>query len=241
MDTRRGMDTDILMNTITTEPGLALTRLMHLVSPSLPIGSFTYSQGIEWAVECGWIDSDSALGEWVEDQLMTAIVHLDLPVLQRLYEATVEGDAEALERWSGFLLASRETSEMRQEEINRGRALADLLVALDVPNAKRWKPVLATCQSAGFATAAVGWKISYTDTASGYVWSWLENLVLSAVKIIPLGQTQGQQLLNRLAVRVPEAVARSLEIEDATIGASNPALAIASSRHETQYTRLFRS
>jgi urease accessory protein len=162
-------------------------------------------------------------------------------VLQRLYAAAGKRDADALESWSQFLLASRETAELRQEEINRGRALADLLVALDVPNAQAWKAVLASCQAAGFATAAAAWKIPYRDAAGGYAWSWLENLVLAAVKIIPLGQTEGQQLLMRLAEILPGAVERSLAIEDEMIGASNPALAIASSRHETQYTRLFRS
>ena len=225
----------------TTESALALTRLMHLVSPSLPIGSFTYSQGIEWAVECGWIDSAESLGEWLEDQLMTTILHLDLPVLQRLHAAALERDADGLESWSQFLLASRETAELQQEEANRGRALADLLVALEVPNAQVWKPILASCQAAGFATAAAGWQISYRDAAGGYAWSWLENLVLAAVKIIPLGQTEGQQLLSRLAQKLPDAIERSLRITDDMIGASNPALAIASSRHETQYTRLFRS
>ena len=225
----------------TTESALALTRLMHLVSPSLPIGSFTYSQGIEWAVECGWIDSAESLGEWLEDQLMTTILHLDLPVLQRLHTATLEQDVDGLESWSQFLLASRETAELQQEEANRGRALADLLVALEVPNAQTWKPILASCQAAGFATAATGWQIPYRDAAGGYAWSWLENLVLAAVKIIPLGQTEGQQLLSRLAQKLPDAIERSLRITDDMIGASNPALAIASSRHETQYTRLFRS
>ena len=236
------LDTDIIMDTPgTTEPALAMMRLMQLVSPSLPIGSFTYSQGIEWAVECGWIDSADTLGNWIEDQLMTAILHLDLPVLQRLYAAARKGDAGMLETWSQFLLASRETAELRQEEISRGRALADLIEALGVPNAAAWKPLLASCQAAGFATAAAGWQIPYRDAAGGYAWSWLENLVLAAVKIIPLGQTEGQQLLMRLAERLPEAVERSMVIEDGMIGASNPALAIASSRHETQYTRLFRS
>lgn len=226
---------------IVTESGLALVRLMHLVSPSLPIGSFTYSQGIEWAVECGWIDSAESLGKWIEDQLVTSILHVDLPVLQRLHVAAREEDVDALESWSQFLLASRETAELRQEEINRGRALAELLVALGVPNAQAWKTVLASCQAAGFATAAAGWEISSVDAARGYAWSWLENLVLAAVKIIPLGQTEGQQLLMRLAEALPDVVERSLAIEDDAIGASNPALAIASSRHETQYTRLFRS
>jgi urease accessory protein len=192
-------------------------------------------------VECGWIDSAESLGEWLEDQLMTTILHLDLPVLQRLHKATLERDVDGLESWSQFLLASRETAELQQEEANRGRALADLLVALEVPNAQTWKPILASCQAAGFATAANGWQIPYRDAAGGYAWSWLENLVLAAVKIIPLGQTEGQQLLARLAQKLPDAVERSLCITDDMIGASNPALAIASSRHETQYTRLFRS
>jgi len=224
-----------------TESALALTRLMHLVSPSLPIGSFTYSQGIEWAVEYGWIDSAESLGEWIEDQLTTSVLHLDLPVLQRLYAAAGEEDVDALESWAQFLIANRETAELRQEEINRGRALADLLVALGVPNAQAWKAILAQCQAAGFAMAATAWGIPYRDAAGGYAWSWLENLVLAAVKIIPLGQTEGQQLLMRLAGILPDAVERSLTIGDDGIGASNPALAIASSRHETQYTRLFRS
>ncbi|MFK7844675.1 MAG: urease accessory protein UreF [Rhodothermales bacterium] len=229
------------INSIVMDREIPLLRLMQLISPSLPIGSFTYSQGIEYAVECGWIDSDDALRQWLEDQMQTSMMQLDLPILQRLYSAVELDDESAIERWSQILLVSRETAELRQEEINRGRALAGLLIALDVPSAKRRKPLLASCQAAGFATAAVGWKISYRETACGYVWSWLENLVLAAVKIIPLGQTQGQQLLNDMSGMVPDVVKGSMEVEDASIGASNPALAIASSRHETQYTRLFRS
>ncbi len=223
------------------EMNTSLLKLMQLVSPSLPIGSFTYSQGIEYAVECGWIDSDDALQQWLEDQMLTSIAQLDLPVLQRLYDAAEAGDETALEKWSQILLASRETSELRQEEINRGRALATLLIALDVPCAKQWQPILASCQAAAFATAAAGWNISYRDAAYGYVWGWLENLVLAAVKIIPLGQTQGQQLLHTMAETIPAVVASSMQITDTMIGASNPALAIISSRHETQYTRLYRS
>lgn len=219
----------------------SLLKLMQLVSPSLPIGSFTYSQGIEYAVECGWIDTDDALQQWLEDQMQTSIIQLDLPVLQRLYDAVQAADETVLEKWSQVLLASRETSELRQEEINRGRALATLLIALDVPCAKQWQPILASCQAAAFATAAAGWNISYRDAAYGYVWGWLENLVLAAVKIIPLGQTQGQQLLHTMAETIPAVVASSLQITDTMIGASNPALAIISSRHETQYTRLYRS
>jgi len=222
-------------------PNTALLRLMHLISPSLPIGSFTYSQGIEWAVETGWIDSAENLQDWLENLLQTGVTHLDLPILKRLYQAVEKEDVESLQYWIDYLNASRETSELLQEEKNRGRALTDLLIALDIPLAAKWKPILAQNQTAAYAVAAVHWNIPIEDAAYGYVWSWLENLTLSAVKIIPLGQTQGQQLLHQMTPSIPEAVANSLLITDNNIGASSPALAIASSRHETQYTRLFRS
>jgi urease accessory protein len=220
---------------------LALLRLLHLVSPTLPIGSFTYSQGIEWAVECGWVTSPADLRGWLESQLHGSITQLDIPVLQRLYQAVEQRDTERLAHWIDILNASRETSELLLEEKNRGRALTDLLIALEIPHAAEWKPLLAQSQSAAFALAAVHWQIPLQDAAGGYVWSWLENLVLSAVKIIPLGQTQGQKILHQMTPLIPAAVAQGLQVADDDIGAASPALAIASSRHETQYTRLFRS
>lgn len=239
-----GIRTDIIMTMITRIPmitDLALLRLLHLVSPTLPIGSFTYSQGIEWAVECGWIATPTDLQNWLASQLHSGMTHLDIPVLQRLYHAVERADVETLEYWIHTLNASRETSELLLEEKNRGRALTDLLIALEIPNAARWKPLLAQSQSAAFALAAVHWQIPLQQTAYGYVWNWLENLVLSAVKIIPLGQTQGQKILHEMTALLPEVVAQGLRVADDDIGASSPALAIASSRHETQYTRLFRS
>lgn len=220
---------------------LALLRLLHWVSPSLPIGSFTYSQGIEWAVETGWIRTPTDLHAWLISQLHSGVTYVDVPILQRLYHAVQAQDVAALEYWIHTLNASRETSELLLEEKNRGRALTDLLIALEVPNAAAWKPYLSQSQAAAFAVAAVHSAIPLPQAAYGYVWSWLENLVLSAVKIIPLGQTQGQKLLHQLTPLLPAAVAQGLQVADDEIGASSPALAIASSRHETQYTRLFRS
>lgn len=231
-----GMITHIPMIT-----DLALLRLLHLVSPTLPIGSFTYSQGIEWAVECGWIASPTDLQSWLASQLHSGMMHLDIPVLQRLYHAVECAEVETLEYWIHILNASRETSELLLEEKNRGRALTDLLIALEIPAAAHWRPLLVQSQAAAFALAAVHWQIPLPQAAYGYVWSWLENLLLSAVKIIPLGQTQGQKILYEMTALLPEVVAQGLQVADDDIGASSPALAIASSRHETQYTRLFRS
>ncbi len=276
--------------TIANEGALPLLRLMHLVSPSLPIGAFTYSQGIEWAVESGWIRTADGLEGWLSDQLHRAVAHVDLPLLARMHAAAGANDPAAMDGWIDWLLACRETAELRLEEANRGRALAELLVAwgllasseiappkplspwergwgeghcdrmsqgCDFPipplppgegrgeggpaDIRMWKPVLARSQAAGFAFAAAAWDVPVREALLGYAWGWLENLVLAAVKIIPLGQTQGQQVLRRLTAEIPQLVAGALALNDGEIGASSPALAIASSAHETQYTRLFRS
>ncbi len=219
----------------------SLLRLMQLVSPSLPIGGFTYSQGIEWAVEAGWITDPEAVERWLRDLLAGSMARLDVPVIARLYRACESGDFEQLRHWTGYLIACRETAELRAEEANRGRALTDLLIALEVPCAAEWRDTLVRAQAAGYALAAVQWSVPLREAVLGYVWSWLENLVLAAVKIIPLGQTAGQQLLQRLVEAVPDAVGPALALEDHQLGASSPALAIASAQHETQYTRLFRS
>lgn len=220
---------------------LALLRLMHLISPTLPIGSFTYSQGIEWAVEVGWIHDAESLQAWLASQLSSNMTQLELPLLKRLYHAWQLEDLAAIEIWIAISNASRETSELLLEEKNRGRALTDLLIALELPHAAQHKPLLSQSQVAAFALASVVWQVPLEQALYGYAWSWLENLVLSAVKIIPLGQTQGQKVLHQMTPLLLITIEQSLKIADDEIGAALPALALASSRHETQYTRLFRS
>jgi urease accessory protein len=214
---------------------------MHLVSPSLPVGGFTYSQGIEWAVETGWIRDADDLERWMADQIESSLRYLDLPLLVRMQAAALDRDQAVMAGWVDRLLAGRETAELRREETDRGRALADLLIAWGLEDALAWKPQLARSQAAGFAFAAGAWLIEPHDAATGYAWSWLENLVLAGIKLIPLGQTRGQQALARLATLIPITVGAALSVADQEIGASTPAMAIASSAHETQYTRLFRS
>ncbi len=221
-----------------TDP--SLMRLLQLCSGSLPIGGFTYSQGIEWAVECGWVDGENSLRDWLESLIDSALGQLEIPVLARLYAAAEADDADALEYWVDYLLAYRESRELRDEEGQRGRALATLLHKLRIPGVERYRPILQRSQSAGFALVAQRWQIPLTQTAQGFAWAWLEGLVLAGVKLVPLGQSAGQRLLVQLGERASAAAMQGLTLDEA-IGASAPALAIASSRHETQYTRLFRS
>ncbi len=219
----------------------ALVRLLHLASPSLPVGAFTYSQGIEWAVEQGWLVGAGDVEHWLADQLENALARLDLPIAARMMAAVAGGDRDALACWTHGLLAARDTSELRAEERQRGRALADLLCAWELSDAQPWRDLLAQSQTAGFAFAAARWQIPVADALAGLAFSWTENLVLAAVKLVPLGQTDGQRLVAKLGQRIPAAVDLALALGDDAIGASSPALAIASAAHEQQYTRLFRS
>lgn len=223
-----------------TEP-LGRLRLMQLVSPALPIGAFTYSQGLEWAAEAGWVTDAATLSDWLKGLMDDGLGHLELPILLRLYRACRHADPQAIGRWGRHLYASRETRELRAEESNRARALITLLTDLEIRQATDWREQLVHCQAAPFALAAVHWRIGIEDCLLGYAWGWLENQVAAAIKLVPLGQTTGQRVQLQLAGHLPATVECAMKIEDDDIGAGAPAMAIASACHETQYTRLFRS
>lgn len=223
------------------DQSLAQLRLMQLVSPALPIGGFTYSQSLEWAVEIGWVNDTDSLSDWLTGLIDDGLAYLDLPILLRLYSACEQHDPERIAYWGRLLYAARETRELRAEETNRARALVRLLHDLNVNEVDAWREALLHCQAAPFALAAVHWQIPQRACLLGFAWSWLENQVAAAVKLVPLGQTAGQRVQLSLAERLPGAVNCALRVNDDDIGASAPAMAIASARHETQYTRLFRS
>lgn len=232
------MPTDVAA---TAASPLARLRLMQLTSPTLPIGGFTYSQGIEWAVERGWLSDRASVADWLGGLLEDGLARLDLPVLARLHRACASADHEAAAHWSGLLYASRESRELRLEERQRARALLALLRDLEPGLTDGWVDVLGACQPGPHALASVAWDIPCEDCLLGYAWAWVENQVAAAVKLVPLGQTDGQRLQYELARALPATVAQALSLDDDDIGAAAPALAIASAAHETQYTRLFRS
>ena len=246
------MEGTIMTTPMTTDPDAAMTgitalvKLLHLVSPCLPTGGFAYSQGLEWAVEAAWIKDGKSLELWLQEVLEKAMACVDIPLFSRLHDAVCTQNIKAFTSWSSMVLACRETRELRQEEKDRGRAMAVILQNLDMERpgpagSDDWFGVVSTCQLAGFALAAAGWKIPVREGAAGYLWAWLENQVLAGVKIIPLGQTEGQQILQRLSSRIRDAVDKGMAMNDDDIGSSLPSLAIGSSCHEIQYTRLFRS
>ncbi len=228
-----------------SQPGLPALRLLQLISPNLPTGAFTYSQGLEWAVECGWIKNKMDTRNWLQSVLDDSLQTLELPILARLFNAVKNNHHETFQHWTLWLYANRETSELRSEEQQRARALLTVLKQLPDsegwPELENWRDSLVRCQLAGYALAAHHWRISLQDLLMGYTWSWMENAIAVAIKLVPLGQTEGQALLYQLSTNIQGAVEQATTINDDAIGDSTPALAIASSLHETQYSRLFRS
>ena len=218
----------------------ALLRLCHLVSPALPVGAYAYSQGLEYAVHAGWVHDEATTLDWLQGLSRSAVGTLDLPILLRLHRAWSRPDVAAVRHWSAQLIAARETSELRAEELHLGRALARVLVELEIGQADEWRhaaPAFATL----FSLAAVRWHIEAGDALRGYLWSWSENQVLTAVKLVPLGQSSGQRLLHRLTAAMPAIVERAQTLGDDAIGVGTVSQALASALHESQYTRLFRS
>ncbi|RKF12788.1 urease accessory protein UreF [Alginatibacterium sediminis] len=224
-----------------TSPKLAQLRLFQLISPGLPIGGFTYSQGLEWAVEAQWVTSQKSLALWLGDILQHSLATLEIPLLMRLYRAVELKDLQKISELNQFLVASRETSELRAEESQRGQALARLLKQLLPELDQNLLKVCAENQLAGIALAANYWHIELEQLCLGYLWSWLENTSVAGVKLIPLGQSAGQQILMELSSQFEAALDRASSISDEQMGSFTPAQIIASCRHQTQYTRLFRS
>ncbi len=220
---------------------LALLRLLQLVSPGLPIGMYSYSQGLESAIEDAWITNAQQASEWISGLMEHCLVRVDLPLSARLYDAWELGDIKAVEQWSAILLACRETSELRAEDNQTGQALARLLTDMDLQTAASWKRNPETTLATMYSLAAVNWNVPKHEALTGYLWSWLENQVLCAVKLVPLGQVAGQCLLRDLATKIPEQLEIGLQLNDHEIGGSVFGLALAGSRHEMQYSRLFRS
>lgn len=232
------------MASIATDPDIALARLLRLASPALPVGAYSYSQALEWAVESGMVRDAATAGDWIADALVVSIARCEAPVWLRLYAACGTGDAEALARWNEFFLAARESAEFRAETLQMGRSLVALLERSgELPEIHR--ALLASLEEpaypAAFACAASAWGIAPRAGLTGYLFSWAENQAIAAVKLVPLGQSAAQDILARITSALPEALDLAFALKDDRLGSLAFGLAIASCRHETQYTRLFRS
>ena len=219
----------------------AMLNLMRLTSPSLPIGAFAYSQGLEFACDQEWIKDEESALKWISGLMRNTQAHLEVPVLLRLYDAWQEQEFEKVEYWSKYLLASREAQELRDEDHYIGKALSKLLLDLEIPEANNIIKTKYVTYATAFSLAGYRWEVNKEDCCTGYVWAWCENQVNAAIKLIPLGQTAGQRMISSLINEIPDVVHTAMQLDDNEIGSTSVGLGMASANHETQYSRLFRS
>jgi urease accessory protein len=240
----RSADT-ITIITIGIRPGRGmststeLARLLQLASPTLPVGAFSYSQGLEAAVEAGIVHDRASAAQWIGEVLALSLARMEAPILARLIAAWGAGERATIERWNDDFLASRETRELRAETVQMGYSLRALLVQLG--DATPLEAIDEPSFPAAFAYAVARWQIDVHDALIAYLWAWLENQVMAAVKAVPLGQTDGQRILLALGSRLEAVAGEAESLDDDALGGYTPGLALLSSLHETQYSRLFRS
>jgi urease accessory protein len=225
----------------------ALPRLLQLASATLPVGAYSYSQGLESAVDAGTISDEASAGDWIEAVLEHGVAGWDATWVAALMRAAARGAQAELAALNARFLAGRETRELHAETVQTGRSLLELLRDTGELPAGTLLTLTTLDADSGLAfptawsAAAAARGIPVEDALVGYLWSWLENAVLAALKTVPLGQRAGQRLLTRLGARLEDlaAAAACRPLDDC----SNllPGFAIASTHHETQYTRLFRS
>jgi urease accessory protein len=237
--------TVILMNENTTiQSPLKLNRLLQLCSANLPVGGFSFSQGLEYAVEMGWVNNPTSTKEWVNFNLHQSIAHTDLVLLNRLHKALLEDDFAGFHTWNQHALACRESNELYLADVAMGKALMRLLKDIQGIDSHHYMELIREKHISfvsAFALSAYLFGLELSEMQSGFCWAYIDNQVAAATKLVPLGQTQGQNLLFELSEQVEEAIEQANQIDDENIGASLPRLAMASAWHETQYTRLFRS
>ncbi|MHB1186838.1 urease accessory protein UreF [Thiobacillus sp.] len=219
----------------------ALIRLLHLVSPTLPVGAYTYSQGLEWAVETHMVNNEVTALAWISDCLAFGIARFEAIYLAHMLVAWEQGDMTRLAELDAEFIASRESAELRAETLQMGYSLSRLLTDLASFSAPPKAGFSQPSFPLAWSCAAAAWAIPVHDAIGGYLWAWAENQVMAAVKAVPLGQTAGQRMLLALGQRIPALAEEAAVADIETTCNVLPAFAIACSCHETQYTRLFRS
>jgi urease accessory protein len=224
---------------------LQLARLLQLASPTLPVGAYTYSQGLEWAVECGAVRDEASAGRWIADLLQYGIGRYEAPLVFALMAAWTTKMPDEVLRLNGEFLASRESAELRAETVQMGFSLRRLLRDLRDQSLNDVATLVETLPEVAFPTTwagiAAAWEIVPEAALTAYLWSWAENQVMAALKAVPLGQAAGQRLLAELGRQIPAIAVDAAQLPETAWSNFTPGFAIACAKHETQYSRLFRS
>jgi len=222
----------------------ALLQLLWLASPALPVGGFSYSEGLEAAIDTGQVRDEASSSAWLLDQLQLASGRSELPLLAQAIAAWSVHDTPRIAALNDWLLCTRETSELRRQAEQMGRSMLAWLRQRHPDDAR----IASLAQLApapswpiAFALAAAQSGATPRDALLAFGFGWAENMVQAALKAVPLGQSAGQRILGALADALPAVVEAALALPDGERQAFTPMLAILSAQHETQYSRLFRS
>lgn len=245
---------------------LELLTAMRLASPALPIGGFSYSQGLETAIDRGWVSGEPDALRWLQELLALNVGRFDAPLLSALARAMHDGEWSTAIELHELHLASRESGEQHAESLQMGYSLMKLLQGLQEPvpsaagdrcappddhrdgtplqaagAAVAGRPTFAASLPWAWALAGLVFGLSPAQTLTAWLWSWLENQVMVTLKAVPLGQQAGQRLMSRLLPRLSGIVAQAQHLPREQWSNHAPGFALAACWHETQYSRMFRS
>lgn len=222
----------------------ALLGLLRLASPALPVGGFSYSDVLEAAVEAANVDDEASALQWLRDQLHLGLARVDLPLVASAHSAWAQHDVSRVADLNTWMLVTRESRELRAQTEQMGRSMLEWL-RQQTPEDERVTTLAALWPSptwpVAFALAAAQTGATAHQSVLAYGFSWAENQVQAALKSVPLGQSAGQRILAHLAQELAPLAQTALTLGDEQRQAFAPLLAIRSSQHETQYSRLFRS
>lgn len=240
-------------------------QLMWLASPALPVGGFSYSEGLEAAIDQGLVHDETSASAWLRDQLLLSLSRADLAVLARAVPAWQRDDLARVRELNDWVVQTRETSELRLQAEQMGRSLVEwlrnrrmdgaltiatkagtptdprLAACAALPPAPTWPIAFALAVAQCLPAGIPAQPASIREALVSFTFGWAENMAQAAIKAVPLGQSAGQRILQSLIDTIPTAIDHAMALGDGERQAFTPMLAILSSQHEIQYSRLFRS
>jgi urease accessory protein len=222
-----------------------LLNLLWLASPALPVGGFSYSEGLEAAVDAGLVHDEASARSWLVQQLQLVLARSDLPLLAHAHQAWLTHNLQALQAHHEWHAMTRETAELRQQSEQMGRSLLEWL-RNSAWGADPRLQTLAALRPApswpiAYALATVLAGASLQQALLTFGFGWAENMVQAAMKAVPLGHAAAQRILAALSTALAQACDEALAVGTGQRQSFAPMLAVLSARHEEQYSRLFRS